>query len=252
MKKVLKHKKNFLLTIPIIVLICIYFFRTYYSIENRIDKIKTFESSNTKELPLGWIRVQGTNIDFPIFYYYDINDPSDPSFDLGWNVENNNELVNRTVIVSHNMLNVSSKPLVGNKNHRRFEQLMAYIYYDFVKQNKYIQYSMNGENYLFKIYGVSFQKEDKVSYNNIEEKEIEKYIKDTKKYSYFNFDIDVNNNDKLLTLVTCTRFFGNSDYSFVVDARMVRKNELIKNYKVNKKNNYKKIEKILKGDGSNE
>ena len=43
------------------------------------------------------------------------------------------------------MKNVSSQPLIGDKNQGRFEQLMAYIYYDFVKENKYIQYTINNK-----------------------------------------------------------------------------------------------------------
>ena len=56
----------------------------------------------------------------------------------------------------------------------------------------------------------------------------------------------LNGQDKLLTLVTCTRFFGSTNsYSFVVDAREVRKNEKVKNYAVSETVKYKKIKKIL-------
>ena len=78
-----------------------------------------------------------TNIDFPIFYYNDVKDIGNPEYDLGWSFDNNRKLTNRTVILSHNMRNVSNKPLITDKNHARFEQLMSYIYYDFVKDNKY-------------------------------------------------------------------------------------------------------------------
>ena len=39
--------------------------------------------------------------------------------------------------------------------------------------------------------------------------------------------------------------------AMVVDARMVRKGELITNYPVVKTDNYKKIEKYMKGDEQN-
>ena len=80
----------------------------------------------------------------------------------------------------------------------------------------------------------------------------QKYIKKVKKNSYFDLNVSVDTNDKLLTLVTCTRFFGdNTDYSFVVDARMVRKNELISNYSLKEQKNYDKIKEIMKGDADN-
>lgn len=234
-------------TILIVGIICI-LLKPYYNVKDRKQAISNFKSSNVSSTPLGWLRVQGTNIDFPIFYYDNVNDIGDPSFDLGWNFENNKKLVNRTVILSHNMKNVSSQPLIGDKNQGRFEQLMAYIYYDFVKENKYIQYTINNKNHIFKIYGVSFQKEENLDLGNINKKEIMEYVNDTKKESYFKFDVDVNENDKLITLITCTRFFGDNKYSFVVDAREVRKIEMKKNYKVQEKNNYKRIKSILKGD----
>ena len=252
--KRIKYKKQ-LVILSIVIILClvsIIIFKPYYKSKDRVKKIKNFNESKENIKPLGWLRVQGTNIDFPIMYYYDVEDVGDPTYDLGWSFDNNRKLANRTVILSHNMRNVSSKPLIGDKEHARFEQLMGYIYYDFVKENKYIQYTIDGKNYLFKIYGVSLQKEKDVDLENLDKDELEDYIKYTKKQSYFKFDVNVNKNDKLITLITCTRFFGNSDYSFVVDARKVRKNELIKNYKVTEKDNYRKIKKILEGDDEDE
>ncbi len=253
MKKQKQKKIKILLIITIILcVVAIIIFKPYYKIENRVKKIKEFSKIDGNSTPLGWLRVQGTNIDFPILYYYDVDDIGDPTYDIGWSFENNKKLANRTVALSHNMRNVSSKPLIGDKSHARFEQLMGYIYYDFVKKNKYIEYTTGGKNYLFKIYGVSLQKEENIELENISKSEKKSYIQKTKKMSYFDFDVDVNQDDPLLTLVTCTRFFGNNDYSFVVDARKVRKNEVVHNYKVDKNKNYEKIEKILKGDDSHE
>lgn len=253
MKKI-KHKKQLiiLLFVLIICVILLIILKPYYKIESRVNQVNEFSEKNSSSKPLGWLRVQGTNIDFPIMYYNNVDDISDPTYDLGWSYEENKKIVNRTVILSHNMRNVSSQPLIGNKDHARFEQLMAYIYYDFVKENKYIQYTINNKNYLFKIYGISLQKEEDLSLENLNQNEMNDYIEYTKEKSYFNFDIDVNKNDKLITLITCTRFFGDSDYSFVVDGRLLRKHERINNYKVEESNNYNKIKKILKGDDKNE
>lgn len=253
----MKRKKNrkqkiILLLVVILCIISVVILKPYYKVQNRVNNIKTFTSKKNNADPLGWLRVQGTNIDFPIMYYYDVNDISDPSYDLGWTFTNHKKLVNRVVVLSHNMRNVSSKPLIGNKEHARFEQLMGYIYYDFVKENKYIQYTINNKNYLFKIYGVSLQEEEDLELEDIDQNDVEDYIEYTKEKSYFDFKVDVNDSDKLITLVTCTRFFGNADYSFVVDARLVRKNELVKNYKVIEKSNYKEIKKILEGDDKDE
>lgn len=228
-------------------------FKSYYRVEDRTKKINDFKEKNDIN-PLGWLRVQGTNIDFPIVYYDDL-DVTDPKYELGWNYLEDRKLTKKVTIFSHNVLNVSSTPLIADKNHKRFEQLLSFIYTDFVKKNKYIQYTVGEKNYLYKIYGISFQEEENIEYrnSNINKKNEKKYINKVIDDSYFKFDVDVEETDNLITLVTCTRFFGNTTkYSFVVDARMVRKNEKIKNYKVTEKKNYKKIKKTLEGDVEDE
>lgn len=226
------------------------YYRNIYEIEDRTNKIESFVSVDDYKA-MSWIRVQGTNIDMPVMFYDNVSDVSNPTYDIAWSYTEDNKLPDKTTIFSHNVLNVSSNPLIGNKEHKRFEQLMAYIYIDFVKENKYIQYTINNKNYLFKIYSVSFQNANDLEYekSSFSSKELRKYIQREIEKSYFKFDIDVDENDDLLTLVTCTRFFGaNKNYSFVVDARKVRTNEKNLNYRVTEKSNYKKIKKIMEGE----
>lgn len=239
--------------ILLVILFIIVFFKPYYRTESRNEKINNFKGISD-ERPLGWLRVQGTNIDFPIMYYDDVN-VSNAKYEMGWNYLEDRELVKKTTIFSHNVLNVSSTPLITEKSHKRFEQLLSFIYTNFVEKNKYIQYTIGKNDYLYKIYGISFQKEKDLNYrkSDLSNEELKKYIKRTQDNSYFKFDVDVKDNDYLLTLVTCTRFFGETtEYSFVVDARMVRKNERVKNYKVTEKKSYKKIKKTLEGDVEDE
>lgn len=251
----LKYLKIIIYTILIAlaILTITILFKSYYKVENRTRKINGCKEFD-KVKPLGWLRVQGTNIDFPIVYYNDL-DVTDPKYELGWNYSEDRKLTKKVTIFSHNVLNVSSTPLIADKNHKRFEQLLSFIYTDFVKKNKYIQYTVGGKDYLYKIYGISFQEEETLDYlnTNINKEKEKKYIDKVINDSYFKFDVDVKETDHLITLVTCTRFFGNTTkYSFVVDARMVRKNERIKNYKVTENKSYKKIKKTLEGDVEDE
>ena len=87
---------------------------------------------------------------------------------------------------------------------------------------------------------------------NMDSRTKKAYIKESIEDSYFNFDIDVNSSDKLITLVTCTRFFGQKGTIIKLDARMVREDEKVRNYKVSKNDSYKKIEDTMKGDENNE
>lgn len=235
-----------LIAFVLVVRIC----HPVYQMKDRTEKLEKFRSVE-KQKAMAWIRVSGTNIDLPVMYYDIVEDISDPTYDIAWSYTNDKTLPDKSTVFSHNVLNVSSNPLISDKNHRRFEQLMAYIYYDFAKDNQYIQYTINNKNYLFKIYGVSFvQTDDIESYSsNRTEKELKKYIQNVKKNSYFQYDTDVDSQDRLLSLVTCTRFFGSdTNYSFVVDARLLRKKERVGKSKVVEKDNYKKIKKIMEGE----
>lgn len=249
-------KKYILLIIGIILLLTImkvvYDYNNCYKIIDRRQEIKLFEKENDI-MPLGWLRVQGTSIDFPIFYSNSI-DISDGTYDFGWTNKTYNYLTDRTVILSHNVRNVSKQPLIADDEHKRFEQLPSFLYYSFAKKNKYIQYTTDNKNYIFKIYAVSIQENVNEDGGRITKKEKDEYIKKAQKNSYFNYGIDVDSTDKLITLITCTRFYGDStDYSIVIDARLERINERESNYKVTKNNDkYKKVESILKGDVSDE
>jgi len=132
-----------------------------YKIESRINNVEK-EAKKRKELVMGWIKVQGTNIDYPIISSSDIN-VSTVLYDFAWtNNRDNKKLGNREILFGHNILNVSSKPLINNKYHRRFEQLMSFVYSDFAKENQYIQYTFNGNDYLYKIFAVSFIKNNEL------------------------------------------------------------------------------------------
>lgn len=238
--------------IAIIFFIVFLSFRKYYKISDRVDKMK----SKSDYPVIGWIRVQGTNIDYPVLYanetgidIYNIN--SDYSF--AWRNINTDTLNERTIVLGHNIRNVSSKPLKNEEKFNNFENIPSFLYYDFVKENKYIQYTVGKENYLFKIYSVYMTDSNDFNYSEyLEKTNKNNYIKDSKKKSYFDFDVDVNDTDKLISLVTCTRFYGATSTSIVVDGRLVRKDENIKNYSVKENKNYKEIKKIMEGDEENE
>ena len=121
---------------------------------------------------IGWLRVQGTNIDYPIIHDNGLNNISEIIEDFVWQREKTDKLQERTVILGHNIKNVSSNPLITNKNHTRFEQLMSFVYYDFAKENQFIQYTKNGKEYVFQIFSVSFiDEKDLIQTGNLTEEE---------------------------------------------------------------------------------
>ena len=252
------NKNKIIAVIAIIFLICLFFFirsmGSYYSVSDRVSKVKNNSNKNSDYNVVGWVKVQGTNIDYPVIYTVNPNfDFDNVQMDFTWKIVNSKSLNIRTVILGHNVRNVSSKPLINEKTFNNFENLPSFLYYDFVKENKYIQYSDSNNNYLFKIYAVYMIKsEDVVNKEYMTKKQVLNYAKEAKKNSYYDFDVDIDSNDKLITLTTCTRFFGMNYVSIVVDGRLVREGEKVKNYKVKENKNYDSIKKILEGDEDND
>ncbi|MGN0973878.1 MAG: class B sortase [Bacilli bacterium] len=251
-KNRLKKKKNilvnriifgvliFLVLFLIIFLICKFIHnQQFYNVVDRTIEIEKYKKEQNYTI-VGWLKVQGTNIDYPVLFYDDAP-IDDVTADIGWTYHNVQKLDDRTIIEGHNILNLSSNPKIANKNSKRFEQLLSFYDINFAKNNKYIEYSLNNENYVFKIFAVSFP-EIEAYYTKFKytKEEMKDYIDTAKKESLYDYEIDVDENDKIISLYTCTRFFGyEKSVVFRIDARLLRKNEKINNYNLKETNNYK-------------
>lgn len=260
------HKKKhitrpiiYLLIILILVVLFLFYkenIKNYlipiYEIEDRTGNVKKAQEKYKNEKVVGWLRIQGTNIDYPIVRNYKIEAPAERNFDYTWTNSTVNKPTDYLAIFGHNLRNVSKHPIIGDKNMNQFEQLMSYIYYDFNKDNKYIQYTVGGKNYLYQIFSVAMVPGYKInyydtSYNSKKEKQTK--IKESIADSYFDYDVEVTTDDKIISLITCTRFNGMNSDNFKIDAKLVENKEKGYNYSVREKENYKEIKKILEGDG---
>lgn len=225
-----------------------------YKIENRVEKIAEYQKKSEEYEVEGWLRVQGTNIDYPVIFTENLLDLNNIVEDFTWQLEKPEDLLNRTVILGHNIRNVSSNPIITDASHTRFEQLMSFVYYDFAKENQYIQYTKNGKDYLYKIFSVSFIDDVDLRYSGyLSQEELKEYIEKALEDSYFKYDVEIAENDKIITLITCTRFFdGSTNYKFKVEGKLVDTDEKTKLSTVTVKDNYKEIEAIMKGGEGNE
>ncbi len=257
-KSVRSHKKitekyifSILVLIFIFVILFCYFnknkFIPIYKIKDRTKEVEKVKKKYTDEEVIGWIKVQGTNIDYPIIKYR--NGMLDgENIDYAWTNVKVDKLSNFLTISSHNLRNVSSKPIIGDDTMNQFEQLMSFIYYDFNKDNKYIQYTINGKNYLYQIFSVALVNNSEVDYyeSSYKKKDLKEYLNYSLEDSFFKYDVDVNSNDKIISLVTCTRFNGYISNVIKVDAKLIKKNKGY-NYNVSEKSNYTEIKKVLEG-----
>ncbi len=230
-------------------------FKPYYESKERTENITKYNKTHEQTKAIAWIRVQGTNIDYPVIYSDGTVNIQEITDDFTWVLNDIDDVKNKIFVLGHNIRNVSRNPIITDKNHTRFEQLPSFMYLDFIEDNKYVQFTINGKDYLYKIFSVSIVKDSELSYQttSLDKEELKEYIDKSLKESYYDFDIDVDENDNIITLATCTRFYGYSPkYTYKIDARMVRDKERIKNYDVKGNNNYKEIQKIMEGGDEDE
>ena len=233
----------------------IYCFRDSYSVESHIDDVKSSKKKDTDLYhTIGWISVEGTNLNMPVYQLHKNIAPVNKE-KYSWNAFSDGKFHNKINIMGHNIFNLSSKPIVKDNTFYRFEELMSFIYYDVSKRNQYIQLTIDGEEYVYKIFSVGFlpiYEINEFPSGEYTEDEINEQIYFLKKKSIYDYNVDINSEDKLISLITCTRFFGRKDNDFVVSGRLVRQGESMNHYSVYKNDRYKKIEKILGGDDNEE
>ena len=226
------------------------FSHDYYKISPRTEKVKNIivENESNTNKTIGWVRVQGTNIDLPIIS----NDEGNYIVQVegyAW-IDNTLSISeNYKAILGHNILNLSSNPLKRSNDFKRFEELLYFVDYDFAKENKYFQITLNDEEKLYKIFMVGFVQKNIELFGFTENN----YLEKIKELSIYDYDVKVNKDDKIISLITCTRFLGQTlNYSFYVTGKEVSENEKVTNYSVAKNKNYEKVKKVLETQGGTE
>ena len=247
-----------LIIIVAIVLVFMYYKSNYkisdFTIINESDKIE--DAKKYGDNVVGWLRVEGTNIDLPLIMIDDDTDVLNGKYQFAWTNSIPDGTGNRPAYISHNVRNVSSNPIVGDDTMNYFEQLMSFIYPDFIKDNQFIEFTdSEGDTSLYRVYAVALLNDDQNAsfMDTYTQGEQKRYIKKAKRESMYDIDVDVKEDDLMLTLFTCTRFYGASNsYSFRVDARKLREGEDKIYAKVKTNENYEKIKERMEEGESNE
>ena len=230
-----------------------------YKISSRIAASKNKRVGEDGTLKtVGWVKIDGTSIDLPVVF----NTTEDKEYpveveEYAWIDNFDTEFHNSMKIKGHNIFNLSSNPEVKSSQFQRFEELMSFVYYDKAKENQYIQLTLDDQEYVYKIFAVAFIPSRKVLNFPFEDdytpEEMDKYLKQIAEYNMYDYDIDVKNTDKVISLITCTHFYGlDESNEFYVLGRLVRDGEKTGNYSVKKNKNYERVEKQMKGDEKNE
>lgn len=207
--------------------------------EGRLLKFKKLLETN--EDVKGWIRIDnietGEN-DTKIDYVVVQSGPDDPDFylnrdwatksylkagsiflDASCSVENNSK---NLVIHGHNMKSTDNM----------FHYLIKYKEIDFLREHPVIQFDTIYEEGLWKIFAVFItpgdnKRGDFFQYNRStfeDDLDFLEFVHQIRARSLFNInDVDINENDRILTLSTCSYELNN--YRIVIVARKVRENE---------------------------
>ena len=228
--------------------------KNIYKVEDRQKEIKKEQKKDEEGIEtVAWLRVQGTMIDTPIVAYEEGKDLSYlDKEDFLWTEAKTAEYKNQIKIMGHNILNLSATPEIGVNYFTKFEDLMAFTYEDFVKENKYIQYSIGDKEYVYKVFAVLYDKSynlDLYNTDNYSTEEMADCIELVESKSLYDFDIDVDASDDIISLVTCSRLYGvDQKRQFVVVGRLLRNNEKMTNYSFETTEKYEEIQKLMKGE----
>ena len=169
---------------------------------------------------VGWIQVNGTNINYPFVQASDNEYYLNHSFDKSWNMagwlfldyrNKKEEYDKNTIIYGH-----------GMKNKTMFGSLRNILNNDWVKNtdNYVVKISTEYENTLWQVFSVYkiITTNDYIE-TKFDDEEFEKFINMLLERSAYNFNTTVNANDKILTLSTCY----NSNEKVVLHAKLIKK-----------------------------
>ena len=115
-----------------------------------------------------------------------------------------------------------------------FAQLTAFQHLDFAQENLFIHFTTQEQSMTFKIFA-AFYTEDTFPYYypNLNTDEMMEMVASARERSEHDYDVLVDENDKLISLSTCTRRFGSTDRQrFVVMGRLLRQEEKATPYEV--------------------
>ncbi len=205
-----------------------------------IPAIQEFKATTNADT-IGWLRIPQTNINYPVVvgpdtnYYTSLNyykqvDPTQLGViwaQTGTKFGTSANISKNTVLFGHNWTNYSATPRIGYLTDQRFAQLTGYHYTSYAKNRPYILYSTESEDMVFKVFAAFYTEVD-FDYlaSDPDQAGMQYIINEALARSRHNFGVDVNSSDKIITLSTCTRAYGQTNQQrFVVMARLLRAGE---------------------------
>lgn len=204
--------------------------------DSMATKAAEFKES-TNDDTVGWVSLPNTNVDYPVVFKAGVENYAYYE-SLGYDKQYSKdgviwadyectfpELSQNTVLYGHNWYNIYTPRTLQNaqSNDLMFSLVMSYHYTDFAQQNPFIYFSTTDQDYVFQVFA-AFYTDLSFGYNfaNMTQEQAQQVIAEAKAKSRQNYNVSVTSEDKILTLSTCTRMYGNTNNQrFVVMAKMV-------------------------------
>lgn len=153
---------------------------------------------------VGWIKINDTPVNYPVvhgknneyYLHHTFYGKSNFSGAIFMNAENTDiDLDQNVIIYGHNM-----------KNKTMFQPLINFKEKQFFEKNKYIILTVNNKEYKYEIFASYLidanVDELKISFSSNED--FLNYIKKIKEKSLYNRNLNIKNDDKIITLSTCS------------------------------------------------
>lgn len=187
----------------------------------------TYKNVNFDELSkfnpnsIAWIKVNNTNIDYPVVQYTDNDYYLTHSIDNSYNSSgwifmdyrnNTTDLDKNTIIYGHNRLNNSM-----------FANLKKTLEKDWYMSsaNRYLTFRTPSNLYVGKIFSIYVEDKNDTYYSNINftsDEDFTNFINNVKNKSIYNFNVSIIESDKIITLYTCT---DNSKNRIILHAKLI-------------------------------
>ena len=189
---------------------------TIETIDLDLNNLKNINSDT-----VAYLKVESTNINYPVVKSNDNEYYLNHSFNKNKNQEgwifldyrnNINNLDNNTIIYGHNRLTGTMFGTLKNLLNKSYQE----------STNHYIYLTTDNNNYIFEVFSTYITSNESYYLKTTfkDDNEYLEFLNTLKSRSTYNFNIELNSNDKIITLSTCS---GSND-RMVVHGKLIYKN----------------------------
>ncbi|WP_173471821.1 class B sortase [Eubacterium ruminantium] len=192
--------------------------KVQYKYKNIFDKNNDF---------IGWLKIPGTNIDYPVMYT-----PDDEEYYLRRDFNKDYSIAGTLFVSAHSTVENPSDNIIIYGHHMKtktmFRELVDYEDEDFYKSHKYINFNTIFSDNKYEViaaFKTNIKAKDDTSFkyykffNAASKEEFDEYVSNVKSLTPYNIPVTAEYGDKLITLSTCS--YHTDDGRFVVVAKRI-------------------------------